>query len=813
MIKKITKLSDFPVLSKVLEDGRVIVASGRQNYSVYTKNIHGLKIQRMSEVEAIEGERLNTIILDLDNNTKKYLGVYNGEDGDKGKTGLVGPEGDKGPSFSESEVLNRADGVLVIANDDVTNDPHKVWSAYRGKVMWDFIKNVAQVVMTDEEYQLRFNEQVFIDLEFTTNKDNQDTIIVHKDNVKHRTYVKYWTYEDEGEETYFFYNAAKDEYVQVSNTFDIWNDFYLKEDKEENEKYYTRHLETTVINPDTGESTSEWVYEEVSAPVWMDLEFTTNQEDQKSILLYNNEELGDDGANHNKDKEEEIIIEHIPIKAISVDDNNIIIPINNIVIKPIIIEPSNYLNSPILIEYDETKIEVFEDGRIIALGGNCETQVKISSVENPSIFCILNVKVITYVESIIFDKTSIKAFKDNSFKINATVLPETASDPTIEWESSDEDIATVDNEGNIDLISEGNVTIWARTIDGSGIYNKIDVTVDTAITEIELEDTYEVLVGKPTTIIAHVNPEEASNKRLIWESDSDDISCETAANGIDGLIYVSKNTTGTIKVSAEDGSGIEKTINIISKIPVTNITLNTNTLTLDLGETYQLTATVNDTADNKSLKWTSDNPGIISVDENGFVRTISGGTATITCEAKDGSGTYATCHITSITLIISITLDKEVDIYAGNTYRLTYEVQPSSSNSTLTWYSSDDTIATVNNGVITGINEGNCKIYCMANDNSGIITSTNVKVTIATRELLLSDSEINLGVDESYSLIATVSPDNTTNQNVRFSTLDEEIATIDVDGYITGIKEGTTSVFVETTDGTNLSQECIVNII
>ena len=101
----------------------------------------------------------------------------------------------------------------------------------------------------------------------------------------------------------------------------------------------------------------------------------------------------------------------------------------------------------------------------------------------------------------------------------------------------------------------------------------------------------------------------------------------------------------------------------------------------------------------------------------------------------------------------------------------------------------------------------------MANDNSGIITSTNVKVTIATRELLLSDSEINLGVDESYSLIATVSPDNTTNQNVRFSTLDEEIATIDVDGYITGIKEGTTSVFVETTDGTNLSQECIVNII
>ena len=53
MIKKIAKISDFPILSKVLDDGRVIVAKGRQNYSVYTKNIHGKKIINMSEIEAI----------------------------------------------------------------------------------------------------------------------------------------------------------------------------------------------------------------------------------------------------------------------------------------------------------------------------------------------------------------------------------------------------------------------------------------------------------------------------------------------------------------------------------------------------------------------------------------------------------------------------------------------------------------------------------------------------------------------------------------------------------------------------------------
>ena len=312
MIKKIAKISDFPILSKVLDDGKVIVAKGRQNYSVYTKNIHGKKIINMSEIEAIEGERLNSIIFDMDDNTKKYFVVYNGEDGKKGKTGIDGPEGDKGQSFSEAEVLNRADGVLVIVNDDVTDDPTKVWSAYRGKVMEDFIKSISEVFMSDEEYQLRFNEQVFIDLEFTSKQDNQDSIIIHKDNVKHKTYVKFWTYEDDGSEAYFYYDSETREYVAVSPNFDIWNDFYTKENKDENEKYYTRRLETTIINEDTGESTSEWIYTEVSAPVWMELEFTTKTEDQTSILLSNDTELGSDGDNiiRPKDKEEEIIILH-----------------------------------------------------------------------------------------------------------------------------------------------------------------------------------------------------------------------------------------------------------------------------------------------------------------------------------------------------------------------------------------------------------------------------------------------------------------------------------------------------------------------
>jgi len=114
---------------------------------------------------------------------------------------------------------------------------------------------------------------------------------------------------------------------------------------------------------------------------------------------------------------------------------------------------------------------------------------------------------------------------------------------------------------------------------------------------------------------------------------------------------------------------------------------------------------------------------------------------------------------------------------------------------------------------VRALSEGTVKIYAMANDNSGIITSINANISVPTNELLLSDIELTLQVDQTYSLIATVLPDNTTNQNLIYESLDPTIASIDVDGNIKALKEGETEIFVKTIDGTNLSQKCTINII
>lgn len=899
MIKKVNRLSDLPVLYKLITEGKTIVVYNKSNFKINLSQIKGRKIIGINQL-GDENDRLNSIRIDYDTNESKYLYFYNGTQGDTGEKGNKGPQGDKGESFNKDQVLSRASDVLVIANDDITNDREKVWSAYRGKVLKEFLDSISQITMTDEEYQLRFNEQIFVDLQFETKRNNQDSYIVYNDDANHRTYVKYWTYEDEADERYYYIDSATNDYVEAPNNFDIWRDYYLANS---DKTYYTRKLHTTIINEDTGESTSEWVYTKVNVPVWLDLEFVSYNEDQKSLLIYSDKELGDDGVINKDPQEEEIVISHKPITSIVVDNPNFTLPINSIITKPINILPVDYLNSPICIEYDDDMINVYEDGRIMALGNSGSTSIKIYSQENPAILATININIVIPVIDILFDTMTIKAFKGYVQQINATVLPSDATNPEINWYSSNDEIAEVDETGKITLKSEGKVTIYAESTDGSNIVSRIDVTVDTAVEQINFKNTdkaivgqvglvldfnrinellgetivtndsqisasninltinnrtkkitfanqgaselsiingteitninvvidistedfvvkehsYEILVGHSTKVEAEVLPENASNKGLNWVPvvNNSNISIGNEPNGVDARIFLSDIGTYDIVVTPKDGSNIENHITIIGVTPITSIELNKTSISLDLGETFQLVATINNNANNKNIIWTSSNPNVASVDETGFVRTLVGGDTTITATAADGSGVFATCNVSSVVLITSITINNgnDINIYAGNEYNITANILPINAyNKKLIWYTSDETIATINNGMLHALKEGTIKVYAMADDNSGIITSINANISIPTNELLLSDTQLNLQVNETYSLIATVIPDNTTNQNVTFESIDPTIASIDNDGNIVALKAGETEIFVKTIDGTNLSKICTINI-
>ena len=936
MIQKVQRISSLQLLSKLLSYGKTLTAYQKQNYAVNLYQLKGKKIVGVEQLDNIGDSGYTSLRIIYDDNSKEYFSIYNGVDGDKGNPGIEGLAGDKGASFSLNDMLVRpgVTDALIIANDNETDDKTKAWSAYQAIELEKIINTLSQTVMTDDEYQLLFNDQIFIDLEFTTKSNDNKTLLINNDPVSHKKYVKYWTYEDESGTDYFIlvngeeYHSVNEYYVNIkddeykASSFDIWRDYYLLDydtngqvdyfirnvsvesipvtrtrityeyDEETGEThevteeiieyqskrvvtytpidydgvYYTRRLITEVVNEITGDTESHWEYHPVTKPIWLDLEFTSLEEDVKAQLIHSSKEMGDDNYVPSDPMEEEIQILHIPIRSITIDEPNITMTIDSILVKNINIQPIDYLNSPICVEYDENCVKVFEDGRIMALSHNCQTSIKIFSEENPNIFAIMNITIVTPISAIIFNTSSIKAFKGVSQAIETTISPATASNKNIIWSSSDDEIASVeqqvDGDGNvyglITLNKEGQVTIYAEAEDGYGAVSRIDVTVDTAVEEINFTsdtqttlvyneetgkyenteymddesltyktfDTFEVLVGIPTTVDFNIEPEDSSNKSIEIETNTRQLSVESNANGkltifASSLIEDINDSIVTIRsiygLPTDSNNGIiEKQILVIVKVPVRNITFTTNTLRLDKGTVYQMEYTINRDANNKVLKWTSSNPNAISVDNQGIITCINGGTALITAEATDGSGVKATCSVTSITLIESIELtDKSpLTIYVDNNYQLKdIIVNPTETNSTILLESSDTSVFTVNNRTLRGINEGTGKLYVIANDNSGVISSIDIIVEQKSENLFLSDSEITLSVGENYTLIATLYPDNVTNQFVNFTSEDEDIVQVDLEnGYITAISVGTTKIIVSTIDGTSTA-ECIINII
>ena len=125
-----------------------------------------------------------------------------------------------------------------------------------------------------------------------------------------------------------------------------------------------------------------------------------------------------------------------------------------------------------------------------------------------------------------------------------------------------------------------------------------------------------------------------------WKSTDTNI-VTVSDNGVVKAVGVG---TATVKVTVGD---VSTTCKVKVLQPVTGINLNKSSLTMDALGTFQMTASVYpDSANDKRITWSSSDPAIASVDENGLVTALKKGTATITAAAMDGSGVKSTCKVT-----------------------------------------------------------------------------------------------------------------------------------------------------------------------
>ena len=187
-------------------------------------------------------------------------------------------------------------------------------------------------------------------------------------------------------------------------------------------------------------------------------------------------------------------------------------------------------------------------------------------------------------------------------------------------------------------------------------------------------------------------------------------------------------------------------------IKVESVSLNVTNTELTEGEQTTLTATVNPSnATNKNVTWSSSDNAVATVD-NGKVTAVKAGTATITVTTEDGNKT-ATCKVTvkaKTYPVESVTLDKtEAELTEGEQTTLTATVNPSNAtNKNVTWSSSDNAVATVDNGKVTAVKAGTATITVTTEDGNKTATC---KVTVTGKNISTEEDkgDLNYGSEGS----------------------------------------------------------------
>lgn len=170
----------------------------------------------------------------------------------------------------------------------------------------------------------------------------------------------------------------------------------------------------------------------------------------------------------------------------------------------------------------------------------------IAKVNNLSAICSVIVKPIN-IESLSIDKESVRIKVDESIKLNAIITPENASDKTVIWESSDNKIASVDNNGNVHGVSIGETQITAS----AGAYSDICiVTVEPILAErISLNCSEKTIaLGDTFKIIANIFPENTTDKSIEWNSSDNQIAT------VDKSGNVTPINLGEVTISAKCGN-------------------------------------------------------------------------------------------------------------------------------------------------------------------------------------------------------------------------------------------------------------------
>lgn len=330
----------------------------------------------------------------------------------------------------------------------------------------------------------------------------------------------------------------------------------------------------------------------------------------------------------------------------------------------------------------------------------------------------------------------------------------------------------------------------------SGVWAEVPVGAVTLT-----RDSLTLYAGERAALGVRISPENATEQTVLWES-----SDEAVAAVEDGVITA--KTPGGARITARaDGCSAECAV--LVKPTVERVSLSEDALTLKPGETAALTATVRPAGADQTVVWYSADPETACV-AGGEVVAICAGTTEI---AAIAGGVKAACGVTvaedglrAASLMLSA---GTLELTEGRTAALTATVLPTSiPQSSIVWISSNEEAAVVDSGVVTARAAGAAIIRASVGGKTASCTVTVKAARVPVSSVILDRSTLELSVDGTARLTATVRPENADDRTVVWQSSREDVATVS-GGIVRGVAEG--SALISATAG-GAKAECSVTV-
>lgn len=390
-------------------------------------------------------------------------------------------------------------------------------------------------------------------------------------------------------------------------------------------------------------------------------------------------------------------------------------------------------------------------------------------------------------------------------ELRSTCTPSDASSKKVTYTSSDEGVLKITG-NTMKALQAGECELTVASQQNPEVKEIFHVLVTQPVTRVTVDaEAKSVNVGERLTLYAQCEPDNATLTAVEWSSRSPKVA-EVDQNGtVTGL----KKGSAVIEAKAADGSGKTGTFTVqVEQLP-TGISFRDATLNLIASQSSTAQATVSPAdANDKSLRWSSSDESVATVNSQGRITAVRRGECVITATCAANPDVSATLTVNVIQRVTAIRFDdSSVSLPVKTDYQLSWTVEPADASiQDVTFSSNNKNVATVDAfGNVTGVSKGTAVITVKATDGSNRQGQIKVQVTQPVEGVSIQYAVYHIQKGGSLNIKALIQPSNANNIAVDWTIEDESIATVTGNGKnvgtVRGRKSGTTTITGVTQDG------------